>query len=249
MAKIGTSWDDAEPWYSQCVGEKGHYYHQKIVIPNSLRLLDLKQGDSLLDLGCGQGVFARHLPPGIEYCGIDNAKELIREAKNRGSGTFQVGDAADKLDLAGAAFTNACFILSLQNMERQDRAIDNAARSLKEGGKLLLVLNHPCFRIPRQTHWGLDEAAKLRYRRLNAYMSPQRIPIQTHPGKGEKSQTTFSFHFPLSSYGKWIREAQCSILSIEEWCSDKKSSGAHAKMEDRARREFPLFLALLAIKS
>ena len=248
MAKIQTSWDDAEPWYSECVSEKGHYYHQKIVIPNTLKLLKLKQGDSLLDLGCGQGVLSRHLPAGIEYCGIDSAKKLIREAKSRGDCAFLTADATEKLPLSKIDFTHACFILSLQNMERQELAIRNGARHLKKGGKLLLVLNHPCFRIPRQTHWGVDEAAKLQYRRLNAYMTPQSIPIQTHPGKGEKSQMTFSFHFPLSSYASWLRESDCAILAIEEWCSDKKSTGANAKMEDRARREFPLFLALLAEK-
>lgn len=249
MAKLETSWDEAEPWYNQCVGEKGHYYHQHIVMPNTLKLLGLKQGDSLLDLGCGQGVLTHYLPPGVEYSGIDSAKELIREAKKRGRGSFQVGDATEKLDLAKADFSVACFILSLQNMEHQDRAIRNGVQHLGKKGKLLLVLNHPCFRIPRQTHWGIDEKSKLQYRRLNLYMTPQRIPIQTHPGKGERSEATYSFHFPLSSYAKWIREAGCSILSIEEWCSDKKSTGAQAKREDRARREFPLFLALLAERS
>lgn len=249
MAKIQTSWDDAEPWYSQCVGEKGHYYHQKIVLPGTLRLLQLKKGDSLLDLGCGQGVLSRNLPPGVEYFGIDNAKALIREAKSRGNGFFSIGDVTEKIDLAKRDFTNACFILSLQNMEHQDRAIRNAAAHLNKGGKLLLVLNHPCFRIPRQTGWGIDEASKIQYRRLNLYMSPQTIPIQTHPGKGDASQTTFSFHFPLSSYATWIQDAGCSIRTMEEWSSDKKSTGANAKMEDRARREFPLFLTIVAEKS
>jgi hypothetical protein len=35
---------------------------------------------------------------------------------------------------------------------------------------------------------------------------------------------------------------------MEEWCSDKKSEGAAARMEDRARKEFPLFLTILASK-
>jgi len=36
---------------------------------------------------------------------------------------------------------------------------------------------------------------------------------------------------------------------MEEWISDKKSTGAKARMENRSREEFPLFLALLAQKS
>ena len=35
----------------------------------------------------------------------------------------------------------------------------------------------------------------------------------------------------------------------EEWISDKRSMGKRAGMENRAREEFPLFLAILAKKS
>jgi hypothetical protein len=38
------------------------------------------------------------------------------------------------------------------------------------------------------------------------------------------------------------------IRSIEEWISDKKSEGGCKEMEDTARKEFPLFLTLVAVK-
>src|SRR5579872_4859138 len=59
LANMSKSWDSSENWYSSCVGEKGHYYHQTVVLPNVLRMLG--KFHSLLDLGCGQGVLARHL--------------------------------------------------------------------------------------------------------------------------------------------------------------------------------------------
>jgi hypothetical protein len=132
-------------------------------------------------------------------------------------------------------------------MEDGRSAIASAARHLKPKGKLILVLNHPAFRIPRQSAWGYDEKTKTQYRRINAYMKPLKIPIAMHPGKKE-SFTTYSFHHPLSTYTHWLEKSSFSILSIEEWCSDKKSEGGRAKAEDRARLEFPLFLALIAEK-
>jgi hypothetical protein len=39
------------------------------------------------------------------------------------------------------------------------------------------------------------------------------------------------------------------IEKMEEWISDKKSEGGRAKIEDKARAEFPLFLAIKAIKN
>ena len=39
-----------------------------------------------------------------------------------------------------------------------------------------------------------------------------------------------------------------AVLEIEEWVSDKKSTGAKGKMENRARAEIPLFMTLICQK-
>lgn len=244
-----SSWDAAAKWYSALLGEKGHYYHESVVWPNALRLLNLQPAMSLLDLGCGPGIFARYLPEPVMYCGVDLSKNMIEEAKRkikRSSASFVVGDVASKkLRIEKTDFDRACMILSLQNMEHGATAVLNAARHLKTEGKLLLVLNHPCFRIPRQSGWGVDEQAKLQYRRVNRYLSPLQIPLQIHPGKGEKSEIFYSYHHPISEYAKWLSANNFCIESIEEWRSDKRSEGPKARMEDRSREEIPLFLALV----
>lgn len=242
-------WNNSAKWYDRCVGEKGHYYHQTIVLPNVLRLLGLKKGDSLLDLGCGQGVLFRRLSKDIDYLGIDHSQDLIERAKRFSPDHFLCCDASKPLPIEKRDFDAACFILSLQNIELCEKAIANAARHLRKGGRLLLVLNHPCFRIPRQSHWGVDEKSKIQYRRMNGYMSSQKIPIQMQPSRSEKSPITYSHHHSLSKYTQWLANQGLVITAIEEWCSNKKSEGSRAKMEDRARCEFPLFLALLAKKT
>jgi len=251
MAKKDTSWEEVERWYSSCVGEKGHYYHRTLIVPGALRMLciDEKKTVSLLDLGCGQGVFARALPSSCHYVGIDASKSLIQEAKKQmrnPSFRFIQADVTEKLPLEKSDFDRALFLLSLQNMERQEAAIANARAHLRKGGHLLLVLNHPCFRIPRQSSWGIDEASKLQFRRIQRYMSPLKIPIQMNPGSKEAPLQTFSFHHSLTDTIGFLSKANFSVIGFEEWCSDKKSSGAKAKMEDRARSEIPLFLAILA---
>lgn len=241
-----TSWESSHKWYDSLVGEKGHYYHEHVVLPHSLKLLSLKQGDSLLDLGCGQGILSRHIPPQIDYVGIDASPSLIKEAKQRSKKPFLVGDITKPLNLQHEPFSHAALILVIQNIEDHEKALQNAAKALKSGGKLLIVLNHPCFRIPRQSNWGEDAAKKLQYRRLDLYMSSLKIPIQTNPGAGEKSATTWSFHHPLSVYTEALSKSGFVVEKMEEWISDKKSTGAKARMENRSREEFPLFLAILA---
>jgi ubiquinone/menaquinone biosynthesis C-methylase UbiE len=239
------SWEGSDDWYGGIVGEKGHYYHQQVILPRLLLLLNLKNG-SLLDVGCGNGVFARALPKSIEYLGIDASNGLIQEAKKLSPDkNFLVADAS--CIPTKQLFDCALFLLSLQNMKHGEIAVREASKKLKNGGKMAIVMNHPCFRIPRQSGWGVEEAAKLQHRKINAYMSPLEIPIVTHPGKPNSSQTT-SYHYPLSTYSNWLEKSDLLIERIEEWCSDKKSVGAKAKMEDRARKEIPLFLTILAKK-
>ena len=242
---MSTSWESSHKWYDSIVGEKGHYYHEHVVLPNSLKLLHLQKGDSLLDLGCGQGILARSIPQGVKYVGVDASSSLIQSAKLKSKHPFYVSDITKPLAILEKDFSHAAMILVTQNLENPAAAFQNTATHLQPGGKLLIVMNHPCFRIPRQSSWGIDEPKKLQYRRIDLYMSPLKIPIQTHPGKHEKSSTTFSFHHPLSYYIQNLSSAGFHIETIEEWISDKKSTGPKASMENRSRKEFPLFLAIL----
>lgn len=246
-----TSWESSAKWYDDAVGEKGHYYHEHVILPKLLKLMELEKltAPKVLDLACGQGILARNLPAGVSYLGVDIASSLIKAAKERSlkSHKFLVQDVAKKLSLPEKDFTHATIVLALQNIEDPLQVLKNAAHYLVPQGKLFIVLNHPAFRIPRQSHWAVDEAKKLQYRRVDCYLSPLKIPIQTHPGKKEEVQT-LSFHNPISAYSKWLKEAGFSILEMEEWISDKTSTGGRARMENRAREEFPLFLTFVCQK-
>ncbi|MBF8263369.1 MAG: hypothetical protein HW387_1034 [Parachlamydiales bacterium] len=249
--KSSTSWENVEGWYSGLVGDDGHYYHQSIILPSVLRLLNIseKSAVSVLDLGCGQGVLARVLPKNAEYWGVDASKSLIQRARQHTKhpqAHWIVADTSELLPVEKKDFDCAAFILSLQNMEEPERAIQQARRHLKKGGKLLIVLNHPCFRIPRQSSWGIDEKSQLQYRRINRYMTEMKIPIQMRPSQDSSDSVTYSFHHSLSDFFRFLQNNHFAVISMEEWCSDKTSEGAKAKMENLARREIPLFLAIMA---
>ena len=246
MKAKDTSWKQVGKWYDELVSKEGHYYHEEVIFPRLLKWQKFKKGDSLLDLGCGQGVLARKLPKEMIYYGLDAAKPLIEKAKKYTKHHYFLRDVTKSLKIEKSDFDYVAIILAMQNIEKPDKVLKEAAAHLKKNGKLFLVLNHPCFRIPRQSSWGLDEGKKLQYRRIDRYMTPLEVPIQMHPSKKAQSKKTYSFHFPLSDMITWICEAGFTITRLEEWCSNKTSTGKHAKMENRAREEFPLFLAIEA---
>ncbi len=261
-----TSWEGVHDWYDSIVGQEGHYYHQHVILPAISRLFSLNndpnkgskgtEGKScdlrVLDVACGQGVLSRAIHPSIPYVGIDISQGLIRAAKQHIKPSslrqFYVGDATKELPIPlDAQFSHAACILALQNIDDPKAVFKNVFKRLKNGGEFLIVLNHPCFRIPRHSQWSFDEKTKSQVRQIRGYMSPQSIPIAMRPGKNEAESTT-SFHHPLHFYFSALHEAGFVVSTLEEWCSDKTSSGPAARWENRARKEFPLFLAIVAKK-
>lgn len=247
-----SSWQPVHQWYNDLVGEKGHYYHQHLILPRVIELLKMKDGDALLDLACGQGVLSRSLPTDVEYVGVDAARSLIEAAQKQVENPkhhFVVGDLMKPaLSTTKSDFTHASIILALQNIKDPKRVFQHAAEHLRKGGKFIIVLNHPAFRIPRQSSWGVDETKKTQYRRIDRYMTPMEIPIQAHPGQQQRSTVTWSYHFPLSTYFAELARVGFVVTGFEEWSSDKTSQGKAAKMENRSRSEIPMFAAIVAEK-
>jgi len=245
-----TSWENTKEWYNSIVGQKGHYFHQSVIIPNSLRLLDLKENSRLVDLACGQGVLERNMPKNIYYLGVDSSTGLIKTANDlckSKNHSFITSDIAKPLMIENK-FTHAAIILALQNIDNIFGVFENASKVLTNEGKLLIVINHPFSRIPRHSSWEVDQKNKTIYRKTNKYLSILKIPVLLNPSLGEKSQKTTSYHYPLSQIINMLSVNGFLISKIEEWVSDKKSVGKNAHAENKAREEFPLFMAILAIK-
>ena len=244
-----TSWNKVSKWYNKSVGEKGNYFHQTVVIPGVVRLLRLGKESKVLDIACGQGVLARHIPKDIKYCGVDMGKDLIETARKLDNNIlhkYVVANVTEKLPVE-ETFDKVALILALQNIKEPHKTIKLITEKMDKNGELVIVMNHPYFRIPRQTSWGIDETNKIQYRRVDKYMSSMEIPMTMHPGM-KNSAVTWSYHRPLSSYISMMAENGLLIERIEEWVSDKESVGKAAKMENRAREEFPMFMAILAVK-
>jgi SAM-dependent methyltransferase len=248
-----TDWDPLAVWYDGWVGESGSKHHRFLAIPAVLDLLDLEPGMKILDMGCGQGVLCPHITEaGGSYVGVDLSNKLIQIAKNRfqDRGKFLIGDglSLSKIDgFPGQPFDAVAFLLSLQDMNPLGEAVRSAAQVLREGGKIVILMTHPCFRIPRQSGWGWDENRKLRYRRLDSYLSRLEVPLKAYPGK-EKGVTR-SFHRPLQEYFSALSENRLVVDRLVEIPTYKQErTGENARAVNRSNREIPLFLGLRALK-
>jgi ubiquinone/menaquinone biosynthesis C-methylase UbiE len=179
--------------------------------------------------------------------GADISPELIEAARKQGGGvTYHVAPAT-KLAFAGdRTFDTVVCVLALQNIEDVAGVYREAARVLKPGGRFVMVINHPAFRVLKRSNWGWDEEESVQYRRIDGYLSAAKIFVDMHPGQG-KSVETISYHRSLQDFFKAITGAGFAVTKLEEWVSHRESmKGPRQKAEDTARREIPLFMLLEA---
>ena len=79
-------------------------------------------------------------------------------------------------------------MLAIQNIKNIDKVFTGVSKVLKEQGRLILVLNHPAFRVPQFSDWGFDEKRKMQYRGVYKYMSERQVEIDMNPGKKIKNK-------------------------------------------------------------
>lgn len=252
-----TSWGGVAGWYHDTVEDKGSY-QKDLILPNLLRLMDVKNEEVILDLACGEGFFSRRLAKlGARVIGSDIAPELIAIAKRDPSfAKASEGELlqyfvapADRLSfLKDNSIDKVAIVLAIQNIENVKGMLEEVKRVLKSKGKLYLVINHPAFRVPKESSWGFDEALKTQYRRIDKYLSESRTKIQMHPGD-KPDELTLSFHRPLQFYFKQLGKAGFGVTNMEEWSSNRLSQpGPRAEAENRSRKEIPLFMCIEAVK-
>lgn len=255
---VATSWEPLAEWYDGWVGQDGSHHHRQLAIPALLDLLEPQPNQAILDLGAGQGVLAPYIAKAkARYTGIDASAKLARLARQRHGrhGRFLVGDVRHLDALPGihaGSFAGVTFLLSLQDMDPLDHVLASAAWALAPGGRVVIVMTHPSFRIPRQSGWGWDAGRKLRYRRIDHYLTPLAVPLKSYPdrhGMDGQQGSSRSFHRPLQSYVNALAEQGLWLNALHELPTYKRSRGKkQAAAENRANSEIPLFLALRAVK-
>jgi SAM-dependent methyltransferase len=124
-----------------------------------LGVLGRVRGERWLDAGCGEGRIARVLAVrGAEVLGVDIAAPLIAEARRRGRAlapaaararlSFETADLAARGLLGKASLDGVVCALALMHAPRIEPALNAWSRALRPGGRLVLLLPHPCFMGP-----------------------------------------------------------------------------------------------------
>src|SRR3954466_6561642 len=150
------SWDAiADDWVAHA---DANDYRNHYLMPRMLAMLGDIAGLRVLDLGCGEGGYARELARrGAAVLGVDGSPRLIEIARQRTRVAgldvrvlvphprAPAGVATPADDVDSDAFDLVVAPMSLMDVEDYAGAVAEAHRVLRAGGALVMSITHPCF--------------------------------------------------------------------------------------------------------
>jgi len=149
------TWEATAEWWDDQIGPEGNDFHRTLIAPAQLRLLELRRGETVLDIACGNGQFAREMArAGVDVVAFDfTEKFLARARKHTGEAGIQNIeyhrlDATDEgalLSLGKGRFDAAVCTMALMDMTEIAPLMRSLRRLLTPGGRFVFSVTHPCF--------------------------------------------------------------------------------------------------------
>ncbi len=147
-------WEQKAAFWDALHGDEGNRFHRRLVAPAVERLLELRPGERVLDIACGNGVMARRLAAlGGRVTAVDFSPALIEKAQQRGQPAgepiqYSVVDATDEEALAALGegqFAAVVCTMALMDMPVIAPLYRAARRLLVENGRFVFATTHPAF--------------------------------------------------------------------------------------------------------
>jgi len=148
--EVRNIWNAIAEFWDSRMGE-GNDFHKMLIEPIQLKLLNIKAGDKILDIACGNGQFARKMAElGANVTAIDFSDKFIAIAKSKGKYDikYQVIDVTRKSDLkklTGNSYDSIVCTMALMDMENIEVLINHLPKMLKRDAIFVFSILHPCF--------------------------------------------------------------------------------------------------------
>ena len=149
-------WEANAEWWDDYYKE-GNHFHLTLIAPPTERLLQIRPGETILDVACGNGAFARRMAQlGASVLAFDFSASFIECARKRAVEhadriEYRVIDATDRdalLALGEARFDAAVCTMAIMDMADIEPLAETLPRLLISGGRFVFSVLHPCFNNP-----------------------------------------------------------------------------------------------------
>ena len=234
-------WNQKAKFWDELHGDEGNNFHQTLISPSVERLLKLKTGERVLDIGCGNGVLARRLAElGAHVVANDFSSELIKLAKARGQAsgspiTYSLVDATDEdalLALGEGQFDAITCTMAIMDMPTLVPMFRAVRRLLAKEGRFVFSTMHPAFNsnnpIFVQEKGDKDGVLYTQYAvKITAYIDQ---PPTKGTGAPNEPTPHYYYHRPLHELLGLAFEAGLILDGLEEPAFPRESARASERL-------------------
>lgn len=152
---IKSQWDEASETWCDFVRCGKDYYRKYMNGPALVSMMGDVTGKTVLDVGCGEGYFARYFAKhDAVVTGVDVSASLValavaEEEVNVLGIRYLHADATDLSMLASNSYDLAFCFMALMDIQDYEGTIVEVSRVLTANGRFVIVITHPCFTVPR----------------------------------------------------------------------------------------------------
>ena len=257
--KVSKEWDEASESWTDFVRRGVDFYRNEMHGKAFFSLLGRVEGKRVLDLACGEGFNSRLLARrGASVVAVDFSEKMIRlakqlELKEKLGIDYLVSDAADLKELSSNQFDIVSCFMALMDIKFYQEAIRSVARVLKDGGRFIFSIIHPCFEYGAVTvegkkigDWKYDEACDTWLYESSTYFENLTLRIDWNMERLLKPFVSSSFHRTLSDYSQALYKNKFLIQRLVEPKPTSRAISRYPGMRKHAA--IPHSLIIEAIK-
>ena len=218
-------------------------YRHHYLMPRMLAMLGDVSGREVLDLGCGEGGYARELSRrGARVIGVDGSGRLVDVARLRARAealdvTFVHANASALVGIEAGSFDLVAAPMSLMDVEDYRGAIREVRRVLRAGGELVMSITHPCFSAP-VSEW-VRGGGELRHFAVDRYFERTAWEVMMTPAF---RAPVLRRHRPLEDYMASPLEEQFVLREFREPSVTEDELKQSRRFRKLARIPYFLFL-------
>ena len=202
-------WDEKAAFWDERMGE-GNAFQRVLIGPAAERLLAIRPDELILDVACGNGVFARWLAQsGAQVVATDFSARFLELARARTTEhadriEYRLVDATDEeqlLALGEGRFDAAVCNQALMDMPVIEPLLRALTRLLTPAGRFVFAVPHPAFNS-LGCRWGIESEVRdgrlveTRHVKVVDYLH---VPPGKGPGMPDEPASHWYFYRPLSA--------------------------------------------------
>ena len=245
---IRKEWNEAADSWVDFVREGKDYYREGLNNPATFELIGKVTDLTILDLACGEGYNTRILArKGAKVAGIDFSEKMIEFAKQQEDKEklgirYEVMNTADLREFSNSEFNLVTCFMSLQDIQDFKKTISEVARVLKNGGRFVFSIPHPCTEMIR-----LHKPEGEKIRAIERYFRTMQYDIEWNMERLAKPFKTTSFHRTLTDYFDALHKSKLVVARLAEPRPTQKALQKHPGL--RKVLEIPQSVVIESVKT